>query len=50
MMIDNGVLENQPSNQGLDSFFILNLNIPILPSRNYIELEQKSSKFLCGNL
>ena len=49
MMIDNGLLENQPSNQGLDSFFILNLNKPILPSRNYIELEQKSSKFLCGN-
>ena len=49
MMIDNGLLENRPSNQGLDSFFILNPNISILPNRNYIELEQKSSEFLCGN-
>ena len=39
-MIDNGLLENQRSNQGLDSFFILNSNIPISPSRNDIELEQ----------
>ena len=39
-MIDNGLLENRPSNQGLDSFFILNSNIPISPSRNNIELEQ----------
>ena len=30
-MMDNGILENRPSNQGLDSFFILNLNIPISP-------------------
>ena len=39
-MIDNGLLENRPSNQRLGSIFILNLNIPILPSRNNIELEQ----------
>ena len=39
-MIDNGMLENRLSNQGLDSFFILNSNIPISPSRNNIELEQ----------
>ena len=40
LMIDNALLENRPSNQGLDSFFILNSNIPISPSRNDIELEQ----------
>ena len=40
LMIDNDLLENRPSNQGLDSFFILNSNIPISPSRNDIELEQ----------
>ena len=39
-MIDNDLLENRPCNQGLDSFFILNSNIPISPSRNDIELEQ----------
>ena len=39
-MIDNGILENRSSNQGLGSFFILNSNIPILPGRNDIELEQ----------
>ena len=39
-MIGNDLLENRPSNQGLDSFFILNSNIPISPSRNDIELEQ----------
>ena len=33
-MIDNGMLENRPSNQGLDTFFILNSNIPISPSGN----------------
>ena len=40
LMIDNGLLENRPSNQGLDSLFILNSNIPISPSRNNIESEQ----------
>ena len=40
LMIDNGLLENRPSNQGLDSFVISNSNIPISPSRNDIELEQ----------
>ena len=41
LMIDNGLLENRPCNQGLDScFFILNSNIPISVSRNDIELEQ----------
>ena len=44
-MIDNGLLENRPSNQGLDSFFILNSNIPISPSRNNIELEQLELRF-----
>ena len=44
-MIDNGLLENQPSNQGLDSFFILNSNIPIPPSTNDIELEQLELAF-----
>ena len=39
-MIDNGMLENRLSNQGLDSFFILNSNIPISPSGNDIELGQ----------
>ena len=39
-MIDNGMLENRPSNQGLDTFFILNSNIPISPSGNDIELGQ----------
>ena len=45
LMIDNGLLENRPSNQGLDSFFILNSNIPISPSRNNIELEQLELRF-----
>ena len=36
-MIDNGILENRPSNQGIDSFLILNSNVPISPSRNDIE-------------
>ena len=40
LMIDNGLLENRPSSQGLDSFFILNSNIPISPGGNDIELEQ----------
>ena len=40
LMIDNGLLENRPSNQGLDSLFILNSNIPTSPSRNNIESEQ----------
>ena len=29
LMIDNGLLENRPNNQGLNSFFILNSNIQI---------------------
>ena len=29
LMIDNGLPENRPNNQGLDSFFILNSNIQI---------------------
>ena len=40
LIIDNGLLENRPSSQGLNSFFILNLNIPISPSKNDIELEK----------
>ena len=45
LMIDNGLLENRPSNQGLDSFVISNSNIPISPSRNDIELEQLELDF-----
>ena len=37
LMIDNGILENWPSKQGLDSFFILNSNIPVSPTRSDIE-------------
>ena len=44
-MIDNGMLENRPSNQGLDTFFILNSNIPISPSGNDIELGQLELDF-----
>ena len=44
-MIDNGLPENRPNNQGLDSFFILNSNIQIWPSRNDIELEQSELFF-----
>ena len=40
LMIDNGILENRPSNQRLDSFFTLNLNIPISSSGNDFELGQ----------
>ena len=40
LVIGNGILESRPSNQGLDSFFILNSNIPISPGGNDIELEQ----------
>ena len=29
LMIDNGLLENRPNNQGLNSFVILNSNIQI---------------------
>ena len=46
LMIDNGILENWPSNQGSDSFFILNLNIPISPSRNDIEFKQLELGFI----
>ena len=45
LMIDNGILESRPSNQGSDSFFILNSNIPSSPSRNDIELEQLEQGF-----
>ena len=45
LMIDNGIQENRPSNQGLDSFFILNSNIPISPSGNDIELGQLELDF-----
>ena len=39
-MIDIRMLENQPSHQGLDSFFILISNIPFSPTRNDTKLEQ----------
>ena len=45
LMIDNGLLENRPNNQGLNSFLILNSNIQIWPSRNDIELEQSELFF-----
>ena len=44
-MIDNDVLENPPSNQNLDSFFILNSNTSTSPSREDIELEQLELRF-----
>ena len=36
-MIDNGILENRPSNQELNSFFILYSNVPISTSRNVVQ-------------
>ena len=45
LMIDNNVLENPPSNQNLDSFFILNSNTSTSPSREDIELEQLELRF-----
>ena len=45
LVIGNGILESRPSNQGLDSFFILNSNIPSSPSRNVLELEQLEQGF-----
>lgn len=40
LVIDNGILENPPSNQELDAFFILSLNISTSPSREDIQLDK----------
>lgn len=35
-MVDNGILENRPGYQSLDSFVVLNSNIPFSSSTNLV--------------